>query len=359
MIILSLLLAAALAGCLSRPTAERPPMIGSASPGTATHTPTPTRATATLPPTAQPPIETPTALLTPTRTSVETATIVRAYPRVDGSTSTYPLEVMAACTLLEVPCLWQPEGPANGVERFLMPDPRLLDTAKEAIFNPIIHWGTHEAYVKLIKGEADFILVARSPSADELVAANVEGVMLDVRPVALDAFVFLVNAGNPVDSISLEQARRIYTGDIANWSVLDGLDRPIQAYQRDANSGSQELMEALVMQGAPMIEAPDMILFTMAGPVNAIHDDVAGIGYSVYYYAAFIMPDEQVKLLALEGVVPTWESIAQRAYPLTTEVYAAVRQGMPADSPAVLLRDWLLTPDGQAAVAASGYVPLH
>jgi phosphate transport system substrate-binding protein len=266
---------------------------------------------------------------------------------------------MAACALLEVPCIWEPESRTTGVERFLMADPDRVDPAQEALINLFAHRGTHEAYVNLIKGEADFILVARSPSADELRAADGQGVQLDVRPVALDAFVFLANVGNPVDGINLEQARRIYTGEIANWSALGGPDRPIHAYQRDPNSGSQELMTALVMQGAPMIEAPDMILFTMIGPVNAIHDDVAGIGYSVYYYAAFIMPDEQVKLLAVEGVAPTSESIARRAYPLTTEVYAAVRQGTPASSPAVLLRDWLLTPDGQAAVAASGYVPVR
>ena len=51
-------------------------------------------------------------------------------------------------------------------------------------------------------------------------------------------------------------------------------------------------------------------------------------------------------------------TIADCSYPLVTEVYAVVRADAPADSPAVLLRDWLLTPDGQAAIASSGYVPL-
>jgi hypothetical protein len=62
--------------------------------------------------------------------------------------------------------------------------------------NSIWHSGTHGAYVNLIEGNANFILVARLPSEDELQAAQESGVVLDVQAVALDAFVFLVNAEN-------------------------------------------------------------------------------------------------------------------------------------------------------------------
>jgi hypothetical protein len=96
----------------------------------------------------------------------------------------------------------------------------------------------------------------------------------------------------------------------------------------------------------------------MMGPFNAVGEDELGIGYSVYYYAVFMMPTPQVKLIAIDGVAPTSTNIADRIYPLTTEVYGVVREDMPRDSTAVILRDWLLTDDGQAAVAESGYVPL-
>jgi ABC-type phosphate transport system substrate-binding protein len=118
-------------------------------------------------------------------------------------------------------------------------------------------------------------------------------------------------------------------------------------------------MERLVMQGAPMMDSPEMILPSMIGPINAISDDPLGIGYSVYYYAVFIFPDEHVKLIGINGVFPTSENIADRSYPLTTEVYAVIREGMPKDSIAVLLRNWLLTDEGQAAIEESGYVPIR
>jgi phosphate transport system substrate-binding protein len=97
----------------------------------------------------------------------------------------------------------------------------------------------------------------------------------------------------------------------------------------------------------------------MMGAVNAIGTERLGIGYSVYYYATFMLPDERVKLVSINGVKPTSDSIARRTYPLTAEVYAVMRKGTPKESTAAQLRDWLLTDEGQAAVAASGYVPLR
>jgi phosphate transport system substrate-binding protein len=201
------------------------------------------------------------------------------------------------------------------------------------------------------------ILVARAPSTDELKAAKEKRVELDVRAFALDAFVFLVNVKNPVDHFKIENMRDIYTGKITDWSTLGGKGK-INAYHRDRNSGSQELFESLVMKGTPVIQAPNMIIPTMMGAVNAIGRDPLGVGYSVYYYATFMLPDENVKLAGVNGINPTSETIAQRAYPLTTEVYAVTRKGMPHGSTATMLRDWLFTAEGKAAIAESGYVPI-
>lgn len=309
---------------------------------------------------------------TPTDTPGLRATIAANYPAVDGSTSAHPLQRTLACDLLDVPCAWSAQS-EESVQRTIIPDPaqEIPEQAGQAILD-IKHNGTHGAYMNLIEGAADVILVARAPSADELQAAKENGVSLDARPAALDAFVFMVNVKNPVESLPLDTLHDIYTGQISTWAELDiTIDlesqgaESIQAYQRERNSGSQELMEKLVMQGTPMLDAPNMIVETMLGPFNAIggnpwtgEGDVLGLGYSVYYYANFMFPHEYVKLIGVDGVPPTSENIASGAYPLATEVHIAVREDTPQDSTAIMFRNWLLSDDGQRVIEESGYVPL-
>jgi phosphate transport system substrate-binding protein len=229
--------------------------------------------------------------------------------------------------------------------------------------------GTHEAYLALINGDADIILVARAPSQDELNDAQAKDVAFDVQPIALDAFVFIVNSQNTVDNLSLEQLRQIYSARITNWKQVGGKDQEIHAYQREENSGSQELMSTLVMSGTPMIDAPEMIAYTMQGPFNAIgappylelpgeKGDVAGIGYSVYYYAKYMVTNDDVEFIGVNGVEPTSTTIRDRTYPLTTEVYAVVRKGLPPEDTAIQLRNWLLSSAGKLTIEYSGYVAI-
>lgn len=301
--------------------------------------------------------------------------ITKKYPRVDGSTSTKPLEDIIVCHIYRISCSWEF---SNRIEE------RHIDmTALSWVLSAYIevpvgmlpqteHNGTHQAYENLINGKTDFILVARLPSEDELSDAKASGVKLDAQPVALDAFVMLAHADNPVNTISVEQIRGVYSGKIINWLQLGGVDFPVHAYQREENSGSQELLKSLVMGDIPTIVAPEMIVTTMSGPFNVINGDLGasnvgfseqgdpnGLGYSVYYYTWFIMgPLQNVKILAVDGVRPTSQTIANRTYPLIADVYVVIRAGEPADSTSVLLRDWLLTKDGQSVVEENGYIPI-
>ncbi len=287
------------------------------------------------------------------------------YPRVDGSTSTLPLQTLIACQIFNEPCLWFSEPFSDTY--WIVPEITAQTAYSQTVADiaDIEHNGTHGAYVNLIEERADFILVARKPSADELALAAEKNVTLDVRPVALDAFVFVLNAAHPLDNLALDDIRAIYRGDITTWDALgvttdlsdweDG--NPIHAYTRNPNSGSQELMEALVLPGDQINADPGMMLASMMGPVTTISHDPAGIGYSVYFYIAAISRNPRLKMSAIDDVFPAAATIADGSYPLTTEVYAVVRSDMPPDNHAVRLRDWLFTAQGQAVIAASGYVP--
>lgn len=280
---------------------------------------------------------------------------IHNYPRVDGSTSAHPLQIVMACYILGVQFKWHdaPDG-----TRRIYPD--YSDTTKNEIYDFIYriqHHGTHEAYVSLIDDSTDVILVARAPSADEFALAQKKKVELVVKDVALDAFVFILNVANPVDNLTLDQIRGIYTGSITNWQDVGGSNSPINAYQRDPNSGSQELMEALVMKGLKMVDAPTMVLETMISIINRVEFDPWSIGYTVYYYEEFMAKRDAIKLCGVNGIKPNYENIYHRQYELTAPVYAVIRSNLDKTSNAYLLWQWMTTEIGQQVVASSGYIP--
>lgn len=166
------------------------------------------------------------------------------YPAVDGSTATLPLSY----ALMQAAC---------GVDEL---------TAQASI----THSKTTESFYELMYGNADLLLVYE-PSEDAWALSEEWGVPLEVQPIGLDAPVFLINDDNPVDSLTQEQIVGIYTGEYTNWSQLGGEDRQIIAYQRVENSGSQVMVEAQVMKGTPMMDAPTEKRPTeMSGLVDAI-----------------------------------------------------------------------------------------
>ncbi len=256
-------------------------------------------------------------------------------PRLDGSTSTAPLAV-AMCA-------------------------ELLGESPEAVEELVNFNKTTTAYFNLLDGNADLLIIGEA-NEDVLAHKKELGFAWEKEPFATDAFVFVVNEDNPVDSITVEQAKKIYTGEITNWKELGGEDRPIIALQRNAEAGSQTLMEKLVMQGTPMIEAPkDYIVATMGQLMEAVrsYDGSPGaIGYSVYYYAEEMKMAQGLKLLKLEGVEPTPDTIRSETYPLVNPKYVVIPADAAEDAPNRAMFRWLLSEAGQTVVAKEGYVSI-
>ena len=280
---------------------------------------------------------------------------IENYPKVDGSTSTHPLQVIIACEILSVEYDWFDSW--DGTMRVWPSDE---DPSKQNIveyIRQIQHSGTHGSYVNLITDSVDIIIAAREPSQDELYLSDSLGVTLNTKAIALDAFVFILNIENPVNNLTIDQIIGIYTGNITNWQDVGGINAAINPYQRNKNSGSQELMEALVMQGIPMVDAPQMILFGMMGPINRLTSDPYGIGYTVYFFNQFMAPRERIKVCAVNEIKPDPLSISSGTYIYTTKVYTAIRSNLSSDSTAFTFWRWIQTQAGQKIVGLSGYVP--
>ena len=261
------------------------------------------------------------------------------YPKVDASLATQPL--------------------TNAfIKNFVGDD---VDVSK------LNYTNTHPGYVSLINGKKDLIVVTE-PSKEELELAKKKGVELEIIPVVKEGFVFYVNSNNPVDSLSLEQIQKIYTGEITNWSEVGGNDEKIVAFQRPENSGSQTGMLSLVMKNLKLMKPrKEDLVETMAEIVNLVSNydnGRASIGYSYYYYATTMYEDidknvaEGIKLLKINGVEPNDDTIGKEEYPLKTAYYIVMRKDEPEGSNARKLAEAMLSDRGQAVAKEAGYVPV-
>ena len=265
---------------------------------------------------------------------------LETYPRVDASLATQPLTDAY-------------------IKAFV---------GKDVDLESIEYTNTHPAYIKLINGETDLIVVTE-PSQEELELAKKAGVELVVTPVVKEGFVFYVNGNNPVDSLTIEQIQKIYTGEITNWKAVGGNDELIRAFQRPANSGSQTGMLSLVMNGLEMMTPPKKDLVeTMEAIINLVSDYDNGknsIGYSYYYYATTMYStiDENIangiKLLKINGIAPNDETIQNGEYPLQTAYYIVTRKDAENNGPVQTLKKAMLSPKGQNIAKEAGYVKYH
>lgn len=202
---------------------------------------------------------------------------------------------------------------------------------------------TVRGYTAVVDGDAD-ILFCAAPSAAQKAYAAEQGVELVYVPIGREAFVFFVHEDNPVDSLTVDQVRDIYAGEVTNWAQVGGANRVINPVSRLEGSGSQTMMEAFMGGREIARKSP----FALVG---------GSIGFSFRYYMEGMVENESVKMLALNGVSPSAENIRDGSYPVVAEFYAVYRADNDNENIPVLI-DWILSPEGQQIVEESGYVSI-
>lgn len=198
---------------------------------------------------------------------------------------------------------------------------------------------TRGAYKAVADGTADIVFCAK-PSAEQLAYAESVGAELETVPIGREAFVFIVNKDNPVDSLTVSQVKGLYAGEFKSWSEVGGDNYPVDAVTRNKGSGSQTAMLSF-MDGTKIKKSP----FGFLG---------RSIGYSFRYYVSDLAENGSIKMLALDGVYPDRESVSNGSYPIVSNFYAVYRKDN--GNPNIpLFIDWILSEEGQDIVEKSGY----
>ncbi|MCC5891274.1 substrate-binding domain-containing protein [Exiguobacterium sp.] len=263
-------------------------------------------------------------------------TIGADIPRLDGATALYPLYAAFV----------EATYPSGNYDPYRPDASRVVSTT------------TGEAYDRLIYGQADIIFVA-GPSDRQIAAAERQDVKFKMTPIGREAFIFFVHEDNPVDSLGLDEIQQIYAGDIRNWKEVGGKDDSIRAFQRPEGSGSQTALQRMMgekeLMDAPVEDVPE----GMGGIIEqtaAYKNHKNAIGFSFRYYASDMIKEHDIKLLQVNGVAPTVETIADGTYPITSEFYAITTEERYEQYKPFL--EWMTSEEGQTLVERTGYVPL-
>ncbi|WP_342436273.1 substrate-binding domain-containing protein [Paenibacillus sp. FSL L8-0436] len=217
---------------------------------------------------------------------------------------------------------------------------------------------TSTAYERLIDGDTDIIFAA-APSLSQQKSAKAAGKELVLTPIGREAFVFFVHKRNKVDGLTTQQIKDIYSGKLTNWKQVGGKRDSIRAFQREENSGSQTMLEK-IMEGTPLMAAPQKdVMDVMSGIISqtaSYRNYKNALGFSFLFYASEMNSNNEIKLLAVDGVEPGRESIRNGAYPFASEFYAVTAgSSNPHIQPFL---NWIVSPEGQELVEKTGYTPV-
>jgi phosphate transport system substrate-binding protein len=163
-------------------------------------------------------------------------------------------------------------------------------------------------------------------------------------PIAVDGIAIIVNPQNPVNNLTLNQLRDIFSGGISNWNQVGGPNQKINIVNREAGSGTRDGMQKIVLKGSRFSSGG--ITQSATGAVRSyIAGDPNAIGY-----ISFAEVDNSVKTPGINGVIPTYNAIANGTYPIQRDLLL-VTNGDPSGNAKAFI-DFTLSPAGQAILKA-------
>lgn len=180
----------------------------------------------------------------------------------------------------------------------------------------------HVAWTRLLDGAADGMMNVGQLDEDQLLEAKDAGINLTERVVGFGAVVILVNRDNPLNEITLEDLRKVFSGVYTNWNQLGGMDQPIVVLTRDESlSGTEILLRDLALDGMPISQRA--LRLSEHDMVRAVKARPGAIGDARYGEAFRRGARGLVKILAIKenqgalAVMPSDASIKNKSYSIS------------------------------------------
>jgi phosphate transport system substrate-binding protein len=204
----------------------------------------------------------------------------------------------------------------------------------------------------IVDGTAQIGMSSRRAKPTEMSAGTAKGVSLKPTIVAFDGIGVIVNGGNPLSSLTKRQIEQIFAGDITDWSQVGGNAGPISIYTRNTSSGTYSDFKELAMKKRDYASSSQK----MAGN-EQIAAEVAKNANGIGYVGLAYLHDPGIKTVAIDGALPTEESVLAKQYPYARPTFYYTN-GEPSGEAAKFL-EFTLSDAGQLTVRKVGFVPVR
>lgn len=201
--------------------------------------------------------------------------------------------------------------------------------------------GGSTAGVQAVRGGAAQIgMVSRGLHAEEQ----------DLNPVVIarDGIAVIVHAQNSVSSLTKDQVKGIFSGEITNWSEIGGTDGPLRPVTREEGSGTRGAFEELVMGDAKILTTA-MVQDSNGSIREVISNDPGAIAY-----ISLGLVNEKVKALQIDGIAATGENVLSGTYPFSRP-FLFVTMGEPLGLAKEFI-EYVLSPESQATLIEEGLI---
>ncbi len=195
-------------------------------------------------------------------------------------------------------------------------------------------------------GSADIGLSSRALK-DEETAAGLTG-----TTVALDGIAVIVQAGNPVADLTVEQIGKIFTGEITDWSQVGGASGTISCIGREAASGTRDGFESIT--GTKDVCKLDQELTSTGAVIEAVAGSPNAIGYASL---SSVEGKDTVKAVTVGGVACTEETVLDGSYAIQRPFVLVTKEGTALSPQAQAWFDFATSSAANDLITAAGAVP--
>ena len=216
--------------------------------------------------------------------------------------------------------------------------------------------GSATAFTGMAANNCDIGMASRKIKPEEAATLSSLGDMTapaSEHIVGLDGIAVIVNSANPIDQLDKDHIRRLFTGEITDWSQVGPFSGPVKIYARNDNSGTYDTFKSLVLAGKLLAAGAQRIEDSQAlsEAVSADPHAIGFIGLPYINSAKAIAVSDRGTL----SLLPTRLTVATEDYLFSRRLYLYT----PANSTNKFARQFVefaLSKEGQDVVEANGFV---